>query len=203
MLYVTGDQNTSNFFFLKFLLRFAFTCCNMVTHTISVPRAVITTFSDRLRDATRVTFGTPTTLTLTYPEAIPLVFPRVMRYNCSIPARHMYAIMAHKHPADFKFQLQRTVTSTCSNIFENSWNKGQTGDTIWQWGMEMWATETEEGTEEPETRTIKTFSSIHMFRQQEATYMTELWSEKHSRRYCLLYAEGMEKWYISMYSGQC
>jgi len=53
----------------------------MVTHAISVPRAVLTTFSDRLRDATRVTYGTPTTLTLTYPEEIPLVFPRVMRYN--------------------------------------------------------------------------------------------------------------------------
>jgi len=27
----------------------------------------------------------------------------------------------------------------------------------------------------------KTFSSIHMFRQQEATYRTELWSVKHNR----------------------
>jgi hypothetical protein len=74
----------------------------MVTHTTSVPTAVFTTFSDRLRDATRVTYGTPTTLTLTYPEAIPLVFPRVMRYNCSIPARHMSAIKAHTHPAKLK-----------------------------------------------------------------------------------------------------
>jgi hypothetical protein len=51
----------------------------------------------------------------------------------------------------------------------------------------MWATETKERTEEPETKTIKTFSSIHMFRQQEATYRTELWSVKHSRRYCCMW----------------
>lgn len=50
----------------------------------------------------------------------------------------------------------------------------------------MWATETKERTEEPETRNIKTFSPIHMFRQQEATYRTELWSVKQSRRYCRL-----------------
>ena len=85
VLYVRVNQNTSHFF-LIFLLRFAFTCCSMVSHITSVPRAVFTTFSDRLRDATRVTYGTPTALTLTYPEAIPLVFPRVVRYNCSIPA---------------------------------------------------------------------------------------------------------------------
>lgn len=120
MLYVTVNQNTSNFFFLKFLLRFAFTCRSMVAHTTPAPRAVFKAFSDRLRDATRVTYGTPTTLTLPYPEAIPLVFPRVMRYNCSIPARHMYAIKTHTHPANFKFKLQRIITSTCSNIFENS-----------------------------------------------------------------------------------
>ena len=167
----------------------------MVTYTISVPRAVLTTFSDRLHDATRVTYGTPTTLTLTYPEAIPLVFPRVMRYNCPIPARHMSAIKAHTHPANLKFKLQRTVTSTCSNIFENSWNKEQTSDTIWRRGMEMWATETKERTEEPETRTIKTFSCIHMFRQQEATYRTELWSVKHSRRYCCMW----KAWKSSIY----
>ena len=74
----------------------------MVTHTISIPRTVFITFSDRLRDATCVTYGTPTTLTLTYPEAIPLVFPRVMRYNCSTTARHMYAIKEHTHPAKFQ-----------------------------------------------------------------------------------------------------
>jgi len=125
VLYVTVDQNTSNIFFLNFLLRFAFTCCSTVTHTTPVPRTVFITFSDRLRDATCVTYGTPTTLTLTYPEAIPLVFPRVMRYNCSIPARHMYAIKAHTHPANFKFKLQRTMTSTCSNIFEHHEIRGR------------------------------------------------------------------------------
>ena len=38
-------------------------------------------------------------------------------------------------------------------------------------------------TKEPETRNTKIFSSIHMFRQQEATYSTKVWSVKHSRRY--------------------
>jgi hypothetical protein len=119
VLYVTVNQNTSHFF-LIFLLRFAFTCCSMVSHITSVPTAVFTTFSDRLRDATRVTYGTPTALTLTYPEAIPLVFPRVVRYNCSIPARHMYTIKADTHTSNLKFKYQRTILSACSCIQPNS-----------------------------------------------------------------------------------
>jgi hypothetical protein len=53
--------------------------------------------------------------------------------------------------------------------------------------MKMWTTGTKERTEEPETRTIKTFSSTQIFRQQETTYRTELWSVKHIPRYCCMW----------------
>ena len=90
---------------------------SLVSRITSVPSPTFTTFSDRLRDATRVTYGALTTLTLSYPEAIPLVFPRVMRYNCSLPTRHMYAIETkHTHSADLKFKHQPTIMSVSSYI---------------------------------------------------------------------------------------
>jgi hypothetical protein len=63
--------------------------------------------------------------------------------------------------------------------------------------MEMWATGSKERTEEPETRSIKTFSSIHMFRQQETTYRTELWSVKHIPRYCWMWKAWKSSIYIA------
>jgi hypothetical protein len=93
---VRATKNTSLVLFLIFSLRFTFLAALFSQHT-SLPSSASTFSAGRLRDATRDTYGTAATLTLTYPEANILMLPRVMRYNSSIVALHMSAIMAGSH----------------------------------------------------------------------------------------------------------
>jgi hypothetical protein len=77
---------------LIFSLRFTF-----LAALVSFEFCVHTFSGRRLPDATRDTYGPAVTLTLPYPEANFLMLPRVMRYNSSIVALHMSAIMAGSH----------------------------------------------------------------------------------------------------------